>query len=114
MILSGILIFIGIFMLGASLCFWTIEGLEIINIFTAGGKEITQYPLDIYKKWVKNFFTFVIPFSTVNYLPLMYVLGKTNQNLTLYMLSPLLGMLFIIPCYIIWMFGVRHYKSTGS
>jgi len=114
MILSGIIIFTGVYMLGATLCFWTIEGIEAINILTDGGREISQYPLVIYKDWVRIFFTFVIPFGTVNYLPLMSILGKTDGNAYLHMMIPLLGMSFIIPCYFIWQFGVKHYKSTGS
>lgn len=114
MVLSGILIFTGIYMLGAALCFWTVEGLEVINIFTDGGREISQYPLMIYKEWVRKFFTFVIPFGTVNYLPLMFILSKVQGNRLLYMLTPLLGMLFILPCLAVWGIGVRHYKSTGS
>ena len=114
MITSGILIFTGIYMLGATLCFWTIEGLEVINIFTDGGREMAQYPLSIYKDWVRKFFTFVIPFGTVNYLPLMYILDKVEGNKIIYMFTPLLGTLFIIPCVLIWNFGVKHYKSTGS
>lgn len=114
MVLSGILIFTGIYMLGAALCFWTVEGLEVINIFTDGGREISQYPLVIYQEWIRKFFTFVIPFGTVNYLPLMFILNKVQGNQLLYMLTPLLGMLFILPCLAVWSIGVRHYKSTGS
>lgn len=114
MIASSIFIFAGIFMLGAVLCFWTVEGIEAINIFTDGGREISQYPLSIYKSWVRKFFTFVIPFGTVNYLPLMYILGKVKGNGIIHMLTPLYGLLFLIPCILLWNFGVRHYKSTGS
>lgn len=114
MMVSGVLIFTGIYMLGATLCFWTIEGIEVVNIFTDGGREISQYPLSIYKEWVKKFFTFVIPFGTVNYLPLMFILDKVHGNTLLYMLTPLFGILFILPCVLIWNFGVGHYKSTGS
>lgn len=114
MIISGIFIFTGIYMLGAAFSFWTIEGLEVINILTDGGREMAQYPLNIYKEWVRKFFTFVIPFGTVNYLPLMFILDKTKGNEFIYMLTPLLGLLFIFPCTIIWNIGVKHYKSTGS
>jgi ABC-2 type transport system permease protein len=114
MVMSGVFIFTGIYMLGASLCFWTIEALEVVNIFTDGGREMSQYPLSIYKDWVKKFFTYVIPFGTINYLPLMYILNKVQGNKVLYMITPLWGMLFIIPCIWIWKLGVRHYKSTGS
>lgn len=114
MILSGIFIFAGIYMLGAALCFWTIEGLEVINVFTDGGREMSQYPLSIYKEWIRKFFTFIIPFGAVNYLPLMYILNKGGANSIKYMFTPLYGILFIIPCLFVWNFGVRHYKSTGS
>lgn len=114
MITSGVLIFTGIFILQATMCFWTVQGLEVANIFTDGGREMAQYPLNIYQKWVARFFTYVIPFGTVNYLPLMYLLGKNNGNDLLYMLIPALGSLFILPCILFWQFGVRHYRSTGS
>ncbi|WP_312475191.1 ABC-2 family transporter protein [Neobacillus sp.] len=114
MITSGVLIFTGIYMLAATLCFWTVQGLEVANIFTDGGREMAQYPLNIYQKWVARFFTYVIPFGTVNYLPLMYILGRNEGNDLLYMLTPALGSLFIFPCFFIWQFGVKHYRSTGS
>lgn len=114
MITSGIFIFTGIFMLAATFCFWTVQGIEVTNIFTDGGREMAQYPLDIYKEWVTRFFTFVIPFGCVNYLPLMFLLDKVDGNSYLYMITPLAGFLFILPCIVIWQFGVRHYRSTGS
>lgn len=114
MIGSGVFIFTGIYMLAATMCFWTVQGLEVANIFTDGGREMAQYPLNIYQKWVTRFFTYVIPFGTVNYLPLLYILGRTNGNDLLYMLTPVLGSLFFLPCLLIWHIGVRHYRSTGS
>ncbi len=114
MIGSGICIFTGIFILAATLSFWTIQGMEVTNIFTDGGREMAQYPLNIYPKWVARFFTLVVPFGCVNYLPLLFILGKAKGNGIFYMLTPLYGILFIIPCLGVWRFGVRHYRSTGS
>ncbi len=114
MIVSGVFIFSGIFILMATMCFWTIQGLEVANIFTDGGREMAQYPLNIYEKWVSRFFTFVIPFGCVNYLPLLYILDRTEGNDIIYLLAPLAGCLFLIPCLVVWRFGVRHYRSTGS
>jgi len=113
MIASGVVIFAGIFMLTATLSFWTIQGLEVANIFTDGGREMAQYPLNIYQKWVTRFFTFIIPFGCVNYLPLLYILDKAEAH-SLYALTPLAGYAFLLPCLLIWHFGVRHYRSTGS
>lgn len=114
MVVSGVLIFTGIYILAATMCFWTIQGLEVVNIFTDGGREMAQYPLNIYQKWISKFFTYVIPFGTVNYLPLLYLLGKTEGNDIFYMFTPVLGSLFILPCLLIWRMGVKHYRSTGS
>ncbi|KLT20089.1 membrane protein [Neobacillus vireti] len=114
MIVSGVFIFTGIYMLAATMCFWTVQGLEVASIFTDGGREMAQYPLNIYQKWVARFFTYVIPFGTVNYLPLQYILGKGDGNELIHMLTPVLGSLFILPCFLVWQFGVRHYRSTGS
>ncbi|WP_274648736.1 ABC transporter permease [Paenibacillus humicola] len=114
MIGGGTFIFTGIYMLAATLSFWTIQGLEVANIFTDGGREMAQYPLNIYQRWVTIFFTFVIPFGCVNYLPLLYLLGRVHDHPLLYMLLPLAGALFLLPCLLVWRFGVRHYCSTGS
>lgn len=112
MVISGVVVFSGIFMLGATLCFWTVEGIEVVNVFTDGGREMAQYPLGIYRTVIKRFFTFIIPFGAVNYYPMLYLLDKSDRFY--YSLAPILGCLFILPCMAIWQFGVKHYKSTGS
>lgn len=112
MIAGGACVFAGIFILGATFCFFTIEGLEFINIFTHGGREMSSYPVDIYAKWIRRFFTFIIPFGCVNYLPLMYITGRAQSPL--YMLIPLAGAAFLAPSIAVWHMGVRRYKSTGS
>jgi ABC-2 type transport system permease protein len=114
MIGGGVLIFTGIFILFATMSFWTIQGLEVANVFTDGGREMAQYPLNIYQKGVRIFFTYIIPFGCVNYLPLLFILDKVHGNPIRYMLTPLAGVLFFLPCLLVWQLGVRHYRSTGS
>lgn len=116
MVVSGICIFISIYMIAAALCFWTIQGLEVVNIFTDGGREMSQYPINIYHKQIARFFTYVIPFGCANYLPLKVLLDRTSEtdNILLHSLAPLWGMAFLLPALYIWKLGVRHYRSTGS
>jgi ABC-2 type transport system permease protein len=114
MVLGGSAVFTGVFILGATVCFFTLEGLELINIFTDGGRELASYPLPVYGKWVTRFFTFIIPFGCMNYLPLLYLTGRAERWSLLYMLMPLLGFVFILPCILVWRLGVRHYSSAGS
>lgn len=112
MIIGGVCLFAGLFVIYASFCFFTIEGLEFMNIFTDGGREFGKYPLSIYGDGVLKFFTFIIPLALVQYYPLTYLLGRTEN--VLYMFFPITGFVFLIPSYIFWRFGVSHYKSTGS
>lgn len=112
MLIGGTAVFMGIFLIYASICFFSIEGLEFMNIFTDGAREYGKYPISIYGKRVMQICTFLVPFTFIQYYPLLFLLGK-RQGI-LYMFLPLLASLFLIPCYMLWRFGVFHYKSTGS
>lgn len=112
MMIGTIIIYASLFILKAGITFFTTQSLEIMNIFTDGTRELTQYPLDIYQKWIKIFFTYILPIAFVNYYPLLYVIEKTDNKL--YMLLPVVSILFVIPCYIVWRIGLKKYKSTGS
>ena len=112
MITGGTVLFAGLFIIYASICFFTIEGLEFMNIFTDGGREYGKYPMSIYGDGVLKFFTYIIPLACVQYYPFMYLIGRTNN--ILYMFTPIAAFVFLIPCCIFWKIGVKHYKSTGS
>lgn len=112
MILGGAILFIGLFMLGASFCFFSIEDAGVINVLTYGAKEHGKYPIDIYGKRLMRFCTFVIPYTLIQYYPLQFLLGKTNQ--WQYCLFPFGAVVFVYLCHLIWMWGVRNYKSCGN
>ncbi len=112
MLCSSCIIFFGIFLITASYCFFTVQGLEVRNVFTDGGKHMAQYPIGIFSKGFVVFFTFVIPYACVNYYPLLYFLGKSNS--LLYAFSPLLVVLYLIPCVFTFYLGMKRYTSVGS
>ncbi len=114
---GGACIFSGFFVIQATLAFWTVESLEIMNTITYGGVEAASYPLAIYRDWFRRFFTFVVPLACVNYFPALAILGKPDPMglpTVLGWLSPLLGVAFLWVTLQIWKVGVRHYTSTGS
>src|SRR4051794_32477512 len=47
-LLSGIVIYFCIFVLGGAFCFWTTQGKEATHVLTYGGDALASYPLDIY------------------------------------------------------------------
>lgn len=112
MIIMGAVTFFGLFLIYAALCFFTTEGLEVINIFTDGTREFGQYPVSIYGDGVLKFLTFVVPVALFQYYPFLYILDRESS--ALYMISPLFSLIFLIPCYAMWRIGLKKYKSTGS
>ncbi len=112
MLTGGVAVFSGLFLIYASLCFFTIEGLEFINIFTDGARTFGVYPISIYGKNMLKICTFIIPYSLFQYYPLLYLFDKTSNSVFIF--SPVASILFLIPCYALWRFGVSKYKSTGS
>ena len=116
-IAGGVALFAGIWMMQATLAFWTVEGLEVGNTLTFGGVEASQYPLDIYQRWFRNFLIFVVPLGCVAYFPVERLLGRPDRLGApdwMLDLSPLFGFVFLIVALGVWRFGVRHYTSTGS
>jgi ABC-2 type transport system permease protein len=114
---GGVCLFSGLFILQATLAFWTIETLEIVNTVTYGGVETAQFPLSIYRPWFRAFFIVVIPLAGVNYFPALAILGRPDplgSPVYFQWASPGLGFLFLLGTLRVWQFGVRHYHSTGS
>lgn len=116
-LIGSIALFMGIVIMQATLTFWTIESLEIMNILTYGGVETAQYPFSIYSQWFQRFFTFLIPLACVSYFPLLAVLNKADDfsvPLWVCYISPIAGIFFLIMALKLWKIGERYYCSTGS
>jgi len=114
---GGTCLFLGILVLQATVCFWTVESIEMMNVLTYGGVTTAQYPLSIYEAWLRKFFLFVIPLAAVTFIPVTQVLGKGSAygiGPATAWLSPLAGPVFLAVALGIWRLGVRRYCSTGS
>ncbi len=110
----GCSVIFGVMLIGAGISVFTVENLEFINIFTNGAKELAYYPINIHNKWIAKIFTFVVPVACFNYLPLSYIMGYGTLPQALYALSPLIGILFIIPCVIFFNWALKKYQGTGT
>jgi ABC-2 type transport system permease protein len=118
LVLAGIVAFFGgLFVIGSTITFWTVESVEVINIFTYGGNELISYPLSIYPDWLRGFFTYILPAAFINYYPALYFLDKADPfglpEVAKY-LAPVAGFLVLGVALRFWQVGVRHYQSTGS
>lgn len=113
-LICGCLVIWGVMLIGAGISIFSVENLEFINIFTNGAKEIAYYPLNIYNKWLTRIFTFIIPVACFNYLPISYLMGYGELPRIVYALSPLMGMIFIIPCLLFFNWSLKKYQGTGT
>lgn len=114
-ITGGTCLFLGLLVGQATLCFWTTESLELVNILTYGGVETAQFPLSIYRAWFRGFFTWVVPLACVAWFPGLALLGRPHDApVALLVVAPGAGVLFLLAALGLWGLGVRHYTSTGS
>ena len=115
--ISTVCFFGGLFIVGAAITFWTVESIEVINIFTYGGSEMMSYPMDIYQDWLRSFFTYILPAIFLVYYPALWLLGKPDPlGMPAFapFLSPFVGVGVLLASLAFWQFGLRHYQSTGT
>jgi len=116
-LISGVLIFSAIWVIGAAITFWTVETSEVTNVFTYGGSELVSWPMPIYGDGLRRFFTFIVPLAFVTYLPALYILNKPDPlglPPVLQVCSPAVAVAFLLVARLCWGLGVRHYQGTGS
>ena len=116
-IISLVCFFGGLFVIGATISFWTIDSVEAMNILTYGGNEMASYPAHIYPNWLRRFFTYVVPAALLNYYPALYFLDKADPLGLPYFtrfMAPVAGVGVLALALAFWQFGQKHYQSTGS
>jgi len=115
-LVAGTVIFAAIWVVTASLSFWTVETQEVASSFTFGGNYITEYPLDVLTTWLRRLLV-VVPLAFVNYVPACWILGKpdaTGLPSWAAFASPVVAVLSALVARSVWATAIRHYRSTGS
>lgn len=117
-VITSLVIFFGaLFIIGATMTFWTVQSIEVVNIFTYGGTEMMSYPMDIYHKGLRQFFTYILPGIFMNYYPALYILDKPDPlgyPAWAPVMAPVIGVALLALALAFWNFGVKHYQSTGT
>ena len=78
-----------------------------------GGQYANEYPMSIYTRWFRRFFTFVIPLALVGYYPALAILGRDELDVW-HAVSPIAGVAFLAIALALFRLGVRRHASTGS
>ncbi len=114
---SQVLFFGSLFIIGATTTFWTMERLEILNIFTYGGSEIMSYPMHIFPRPIRMIFTFIVPAIFLSYFPAVFILDKSDPLLApefVHFIAPVVAVVMMVLALRFWRFGIKNYQSTGS
>ena len=116
-VVSGMFIYLGLFVIGATICFWTIKTPEVLNAFTFGGNQMVSYPLGIYSRPLRTVFLWIVPVGFVNYPTALVLLERTDPyglppNIA--WAAPLVAAIFFGISLCGWQYGITKYQSVGS
>ncbi|MEN3272806.1 MAG: viologen exporter family transport system permease protein [Actinomycetota bacterium] len=115
-LVAGFAIFGAIWVVAASLGFWTVDNRQIANSVTYAGNKLTQFPLDVFAGWLRGV-VLLLPLAFVNYLPIARLLGKDDAyGLPSWFgfASPIVAVVLAVAARGVWSFAIRHHRSTGS
>jgi ABC-2 type transport system permease protein len=116
-ILAGAVIYGAVWVALVTIAFWIVDAIEFVNAFTYGGNFLSQYPLNVFARWLRTFVVFVLPVGFVAYFPALYVLDKPDDlglPDALRFASPVVAVVATLAAAAIWSAAVRRYRSVGS
>ncbi len=116
-IAAGVVIYGAVWVALATVTFWVVDAMEVVNAFTYGGNFLSQYPLDLFARWLRGLVVFVVPLAFVAYYPAVAILDKPDAlglpDATAFA-SPLVALVSALAAGALWRFAVRHYRSAGG
>jgi ABC-2 type transport system permease protein len=110
-VLSGGLIFIALNLITCVSAFWIMDSVPVTRVVFET-HEFSKYPLSIYNRGVGILLTWLIPYGFASFYPASYLLGRDVGVLA--WLGPVVAAVLLLIGYRTWLFGLRHYSSTGS
>ena len=113
---GSLLLLLGLFLIEATVSFFSVRSIEMVNVLTYGGRSACQYPVDIYPKPLRLLFTWVAPFALCMHLPVSFLLDRPLFDVPVWcvFLAPAAGAVFFLVMARVWYAGAAHYRSSGS
>ncbi|WP_404461329.1 ABC transporter permease [Sutcliffiella horikoshii] len=111
-VLGGALVYAGIFVLLASIGFWSDARTSIMPMMYNIG-NYGRYPVDIYNNVIRFVLTWILPFAFVGVYPSAYFLGRSEWYGYAFM-TPFIGVAFFVLSVFVWNVGVTKYRGAGN
>ncbi|RNA67161.1 ABC transporter permease [Alteribacter keqinensis] len=112
MVAGGSLIYAGIFIILASISFWSDSRTDIMPMMYNIG-NYGRYPVDIYNQVIRYVLTWILPFAFVGVYPAAFFLGRDEWYFYAF-LTPVMGLIFISISVFAWNEGVKRYRGAGN
>lgn len=116
-VVCGTAIYSALWIATAAISFWAVASQEATNAVTYGGQTANEYPLHLYRNWIRATLGWGIPLAFVSYVPSQWLLNSENPlDLPdwLVFLTPAVAVAMLGFAMLCWRTGIRHYQSTGS
>ncbi len=112
MVIGGSLIYAGIFIILASISFWSDSKTDIMPMMYNIG-NYGRYPVDIYNQVIRYVLTWILPFAFVGVYPSAFFLGRSEWYGYAFF-TPVMGVIFLGIAIILWNAGVKRYRGAGN
>lgn len=116
-VISGAVLFAGLFVVAAGCQFFLIDGAELTNSFTYGGSFAATQPASVFPTPLRILFCIAIPVAFTAYFPTLAVLGlpgPAGLPSWLVWCVPLAAGWAWLLAAVMWRLGTRHYQSGGG
>lgn len=110
-LIAGYLFYFSLFLIAATLAFWTITG-QGAGRFMEGVIKLASFPPDVLGSPLGFALLYVLPIALVAVVPSQVLLGLLNPLATLGFL--LLALIWFIAARAFWRLGLEHYSSASS
>jgi ABC-2 type transport system permease protein len=112
MVIGGALVYGGIFIMLASIGFWSDAKTAIMPMMYNIG-NYGRYPVDIYNSVIRFVLTWILPFAFVGVYPSAYFLGREEWYGYAFF-TPFMGIIFFTISIFLWNAGVKRYRGAGN
>ena len=113
LVLSSVMIYAGLYIALTAVAFYSDSPTGILPLMY-NIQNYGRYPVGIFNKTIRFILTWVLPFAFVGVYPASYFLERPGIEGSMAILTPVVGIVFLIMGLAIWNHGVTRYRGAGS
>jgi len=111
MVVNALVIVYSIWLILATLAFWTVQSNNFTDIFRAV-YEAARYPVSVFPAWLRIGLSFIVPLAFMTTFPVSMALGELPYRYGAYSLA--ISATLLIAARVFWRFALRRYASASS